>query len=209
MGKIKSNKEYAIRITHPDIGSFYFNYDNWGKYIFTSNLSKVKKWKTLSCVKDQVHRIVTNTNSRSGNTNGHFTFFNCDEINIPDKLKHNVRISRKKKFYYVNHLISKEKVKFDEYEMDKVYEPLKEQIIEISKLFKNDTFKDVQFEDDVKNKFKKLTKIINQYKKNQGVVIRHMDTKGNEKVYIDIVDASFNFRTLKLQKLSGVNTSKK
>ena len=202
MGRFKSNKEYAIRITHPELGSFYFNYENYQKFIFTTDLSKVRKWKTLKIANDQVDRILKFTNYR----NSGMTIFNCDNLIIPDHLKNNVVTERKRKIYKVRHLISKDRIVEIENAMDELYLALKVQLKEINNLFENDTFKDLQYNDDVKNNFNNFTKNIAKYKQKQKIHIRHLNDK-YEKVYIDIVDASFNFRVLKIKKLQGENVS--
>jgi len=60
MSRIKTNKEYAIRITVPEIGDCYFSHTNdtnnyfFRTFVFTNVLSSVTKWKTTNSIEEQI-----------------------------------------------------------------------------------------------------------------------------------------------------------
>lgn len=201
MGRFASNKEYAIRITHPEIGGFYFSYDNWGKYIFTSDLSKVRKWKTLDVVKKQIDRLINNTNYYNDGRSR----IRISDFDVPNHLLSNVIHERKQKYYLVKKLVSKSNIRNIEKNMDDIYNVLKPDFKNISDLFQKDKFKEIQYEEDFLKYFNGFLKLLNEYKKNQRILSKQLNNK-YETIYIDIVDASFNFRGLKLKKLEGKQT---
>ena len=71
-GKRKSNKEYAIRLVHPEWGDWYYQYtpENyyWGRSntdpVFTQNLSKVTTWKTTKSVEQKISDIQESLNKK-------------------------------------------------------------------------------------------------------------------------------------------------
>ena len=53
MSRRKTLKEYAIKIVHPELSDFYYQYNTVNSYYatsnnyyFTQNLNKVQTWKT-------------------------------------------------------------------------------------------------------------------------------------------------------------------
>lgn len=197
MGRTKKIREYAIRITHPELGSFYFAHENWNTYMFTHELPKVKKWKTLKVIEEQVNRITDNAN---GGRNPTVRFY-CSHLEIPEHLRRNTQIIRRKNTYFVNHLISKDRVKNTENDMGIIYENIKNQMGTIKNQIDNDTFIKNQYDDDFYSSFNEFTKNVSEYRKKQRIIHRQLKSK-YESVYIDIVDVSFNFRTLKLKTLN-------
>jgi len=59
MGRIISNKQYSIRITHPEFGDYYYSHHNLDKrqYVFTQKLSSVSKWKTKKIAEQNLEQM--------------------------------------------------------------------------------------------------------------------------------------------------------
>lgn len=60
----KTTKEYAIRLVHPELGEWYYHYNNnnyqCNTFFFTQDLNKVITWKTLKFVEKEIQDITEN-----------------------------------------------------------------------------------------------------------------------------------------------------
>ena len=111
MSKLKTNKEYAIKLTHPEFGDYYFSYDRWNikyrNYIFTKSLKKVMTWKTIKFAEKQINLLLSNLNSGKGKVL--LSFIDC----FDDNIKSLIITSRKKNFYVINSVNYKTQINQD------------------------------------------------------------------------------------------------
>ena len=185
MSRIKSKKEYTL-IIHSKLGDFFFHY-YLGNYYFTQNLNKVKTWKSRKFSEKTILKILEKENSillELGN--------NCESY---EEYKDQLIYSRNKYFLplkYVKYMnkINEISSRFEllNYSLIKDAESITETIRNFNHTEKS--FRKIinNFRDDIWE-YQEYNKII-QVRNNKNVPI------------IDIVDASFNFRFLKLTKLN-------
>ena len=206
MGRIKSNKQYSIRITHPIHGVFYYSHFNWDKmqYIFTQKLSSVSKWKTKKIVEQNISEMVQHT-TNSRNIVFQVGVVKDDDTTLGDiELGQDMFVFRKRIYQKVRQVIKKSEVSESSDEMLKIYDTLKLGLKELNELFGDDSFIDVQYEKDTKSIFNRFVQNMNMYNKHQNRVIKATKLrKNNQLVYIDLVNSSFNFRGLKLKTLTS------
>lgn len=221
-GRKKTNKEYAIRLVHPELGEFYFSYikysDSYRSYndiisfMFTKDLSKVKKWKTLDIVKNEVMNMPDIIRKSSANS---------VLLKIDDSVKTGkVIISRKKYYYSITNIgseiyINKFKEKIEN--INKIIFDLKKSIKEEKINYNNIKLEiktKIENDQDIDNiikghhvfleKLNIIKKDINNCKKYQ-IELNKLNIHLNDienGIKIDIVDASFNFRLKKLKMLN-------
>lgn len=199
MPRIKTNKEYAIRLVHKDLGTFYFNYINdnpWYngstlKYVFTKDLNKVKTWKTLSFAERYIDDISTKLKTSKSYI---ILPYGTEFPDVPDKYKDSIKLYRTKYEYRIDKIVSRIHIQKSE----EIISELDKSLLTDSKhIFK--TIKKLLFmEDGFEKIVSKLAKDVKEYKKNHKFL---HSVKDCDDVYLDIVDASFNFRTLKLRNL--------
>jgi hypothetical protein len=182
----KNNKEYAIRLYHPEFGDFYYSHSNdtytrSKKFCFVKNLKRVAKWKKKDVAEKNMEYIL--------GKNYHILFLSFDKNS---EIQHtDIEVYGKRKYYTINRLPLTEKnietLKLKNEELEKSLSINFDLMSELfnKKIFNDDFFKRV-------NLFKKDTKT---YKDN------HEKLRSDEGVILDVVDASFNFRSLKLKKL--------
>jgi hypothetical protein len=224
MSKIKTNKEYAIKIIHPEFGEFYYSYNGWNRfyrtYIFTKNLSKVLTWKTNKFAEKQIDLILSNLEMNKGKI---FLSLGCE---VDDNIKHSAILSRKKYFYPI--ISAKSKLVINN-AIDNIQEcglnliTLKNEIESINNFKDNFVIKNFEsvfncdkilynLEDaekyiaEIKNASNILYNFYNNsisYIENCKIVEDDKLRSDNE-IYLDIVDASYKFRKLKLKNLDNV-----
>ena len=202
----KSNKEYAIRLVHPDFGEYYFNYDNrnydnlnHGTYIFmfTQTLSNVRKRKTLKIVEKQILDI---TNKLSDSINNKILIPITEELRekLNEEIKSKLLFQRSKYYFIIQSVISKYHVN----DAKNNIERLNVSLIEDSKQITNSIRETLHIEKDFMKVLKKFESDINQYRKDYSFLEKHTNI---EVAYLDIVDASYGFRYLKLKTLREIN----
>ena len=185
-GRAKSHKDFTIKLNHPEMGDFYYHYHNNGgyysghsghrqTYYFTQNLNKVTTWKTSKYAETQIKEIFDTLQKNEG----HILLEFGEEPN--EELKGKLTISRKKYYFTVKSIMSKHLIKTAKDNVDKLNESLVNDSKMITKLIK-------------KNKHieKDFLSIINKL------------TTDAEPVFLDIVDASYGFRLLKLRTLKKI-----
>jgi len=103
MSKIKTNKEYTIKIEHPTLGIYYYSYcgfnDKFRPFVFTKNLSKVQTWKTTKFVEKHIESILSKINQKSGKI--YLSLGTEPDENLSRELKENSIISRKMNYYII------------------------------------------------------------------------------------------------------------
>lgn len=196
-GRAKTNKEYAIRISHPKMGDFYYSHYNDRKCMFTQDLSKVSKWKTKRIVEGIIKDYLI-----SGKYNIVLSLGKVDVDYIPDDK--NKYVSRKRLYYNISTVAEKRKIlEFNE-SMELVYDSIKKQLVDFNNLLTDDDFLKKQYEKENRDILNKFVNNINIFKKHQNSIIKY--TKDLENTFfVDIVNASFNFRTLKIKNLNIIN----
>lgn len=198
-GRAKSNKEYAIRISNPKVGDFYYSHynENGRKCMFTQDLSKVSKWKT----KKIVEGIIKDYLIRS-NYNLVISLGKVDTDYVPtDKNKY---VFRKRLYYSIPAVAEKGKIVEVNESMELIYDSLKRQLMDFNNLLSDDDFLRKQYEKENRDILNKFVNDINIFKKHQNNIIKY--TKDLENTFfLDIVNASFNFRTLKIKTLNTIN----
>jgi len=198
MPRIKSNKEYAIRLTIPSIpelGHYYYSYNNNGdsfassesRYMFTQDLSKVNKRKTLVRVKNDIIQIQDTLKLDKGEILISFGKKLDEDIN--ENVKSKLFLHRGTYYLKINKV-------FSNYQ------------IENAKKIKNDLdktlSKDAQYIADIIKNSQHLSKNVNLYRKSYNLIKENEMTMPST---LDIVDASHNFRFLKLKKLAEKNNN--
>ena len=194
-GRVKSRKDYTIKLVHPEMGEFYFHYYNRDytryNYYFTQNLNKVKVWKTSKFVESQIKDIFDKLDDKKGKV---FLEFG-EEPN--EEMKSKLTISRKKYYFTINSIMSK--IHIDNAKNN--ISELNETLVNDSKLITKLIRKNKHIEKDFMKIINKLTNDINMYRKDYNFLEK---SKDSEPVFIDIVDASYGFRLLKLKTLKKV-----
>jgi len=239
MPRKRSNKEYAIRLTHPKLGIFYFNYENTQYYnynhndtklVFTQNLKKVRTWKTLNAVNENISnikdRLDNNKNDKIILPISNEKAEEIISINDAQLPSSHLILSRKNYYYSISSIISKTHLDLAKSEIDNLDITMVNGSEEITKLikksnfFKNDftalfekmkngDFTEVtkllnnsqNFEKKFTQLFGKLKNDINKYQKNYMYFEKN---KNNVGVTLDIADASYGFRLLKLKTLAKI-----
>lgn len=197
MGRIKNSKEYAI-ILKTKFGDYYYNYTNhnviYNEFIFTQDLSKVSKWKTLKIVKNQIWNI-----KEKLETNYNKILLHVDDVNnfeIDDK---NKIIWKRKKPYYpilkVSSNIHLNKAKSN-------IESLNKNLYNDAEYVFNMIKENKHMEKDFISIFKKLSNDIILYRKEFSFIQKYSNE--NVETYLDIVNASYGFRFLKLKNLNEI-----
>lgn len=207
MPRRKTNKEYAIRLVHPDLGEYYFNYNNTGdnyayynnkpsSFMFTQTLKKVNIWKTLSVVEAQILQMIEDLNSKKGKIL--IPFGSELNENWSEKAKANMIFKRKKYYYQINNIVSKYHIDSAKSNIKKLDETLLADSIMITEMIKNS----LHLEKDFMKKIKQFENDINSYRKDYSLLDKHMNF---DVAYLDIVDASYGFRYLKLKTLKELS----
>lgn len=220
-GRKKTNKEYAIRLVHPEFGEYYFNYvkysdSNYGysnihNFMFTKDLSKVKKWKIL----DVVNYNISNMTDKVQKISKDNILLQIDDNAVKsDKMI----ISRKKYYYQISQIGSESivcKIKEKIEKCNEILLSLKESIKKEKdyynnlNLIKNEIKNEIDIENiskyhsDILSRLNSIKKNIKKCKSYQ-TDIDDLNKKLSEietGIKIDIVDASFNFRLKKLKTL--------
>jgi hypothetical protein len=199
-GRPRTNKEYSIKLVHPEFGVFYYQYSNlnsWngvGTYFFTQNLSKVSTWKNIKYTEKKILKITETLESRKAKILLSFD----DDLKNKFITNSKLIISRKKYYYPItNKIVSKTHINLSKNKIDELNKTLVNDSKSITKLIK----KSKHVEKEFMSIFKKLENDINSYRKEHKFL---ESNKNSEDIYIDIVDASYNFRLLKLRTLKTV-----
>lgn len=199
MGRRKLTKEYAIRLVHPEIGEYYFNYINTGGYyetktdaIFTQTLSKVRKWKTLKTVEEQILTITNELKSKKLKI--FIPITNDARENFSDDIKNKMICNRKKYYYPIEKVISKHHINAARNNVNRLNETLLCDTKMISEMIE----KSEHLEKDFMKIIKKLENDLNTYRKDHSFLDKNKDV---DIAHLDIVDASYGFRYLKLKTL--------
>lgn len=226
MPRIRTSKEFAIKLIHPKFGDFYYSYAGWSDkgyhYIFVRNLSKVSKWKTEKFTEKQINNMLTSTKNKK-----------CKILlsfgeNVDDSLK-TLMIESKKKFYFPvssiaslyslnktieDNIIIESNLKTQSISFLGVFEDLKNNFIPNLEEYLSDSTvnqKNVNFEnqlsyiDILMKNTSELSHLMKDYISNNKQIHNTKlivdDNKKNDGAYLDIVDASYNFRSLKIKTL--------
>lgn len=203
MGRRKGHKEYAIKLVHPELGDYYYHYNNNGGYYnpcknnalfsfyFTQNLNKVSTWKTLKFVEKQILEIKNRLDQKNGKI--------LIELgkDAKDELKENAILSRKKYYYPIKSIMSKVHIDNAKNNLDKLNQTLVEDSKLITKLIKSSK----HLEKDFMKIFHKLHDDINSYRKDHNFLEMNSNA---EPIFLEIVDASYSFRLLKLKTLKKI-----
>jgi len=232
MSKIKINNEYAVRINHPELGVFYFSYcglnEKFNPFVFTKILSKVQTWKTIKFAEKQINIIISQLESNEGkiylslgtNIECEYTskifqsrkkyYYLIDSIqNVRSKIN---LITANKNVNNLNVTLIE-----DSEEICNVYKNIKNNffINKIKKLdncdvdfdeilkYSNDTLLSINTYNAIQNelvlKVNNYLEDISLYKKDISIL---EDSKTYKGLYLDIIDASYGFRRLKLNTLN-------
>lgn len=207
MARFKTNKEYAIKITHPEFGVYYYshynyaggysyNYNNYNNskvnYIFVQDLSKVLTWKSTGFTQKKLTEINSDLHSNSGKI---LLSLGTD---VKQEIKDRAILSKKKYYFEINAITSREIAKTAQDDLDRLNISLLEDSKNIAKLIKKNKHVEKDFQKDFMKIFKQLESDINLCRKSYNF----LDNSQNVKVFIEIVDASYNFRLLKLRTLN-------
>jgi len=196
MGRRKTTKEYAIRLTHPDFGEFYFNYFNNDSYNFTQNLSKVTTWKTLSAVKSLISYIEQSVENRQHRI---VLPFGKDVNNIEERFRSKMTCSMKRYYFPINSIKSKNEIQRAKDNIEKLNKTLLPDSEYITNMIKHSK----QLEKHFMGFVEKLRNDLNLYRKDHSFLEKN---KNSEEIFLDIVDASYSFRLLKLRNLKAIQT---
>lgn len=195
MGKRKSTKDYAIRLIHPDIGEYYFNYcDNSNNFVFTQTLSRVQTWKTNETLNWQIENIESKLKSQSSRI---ILSLGKDVSDIKEEIKTKLICSMKRYYYPISCIKSKqliENAKNNIIRLDKSLLPDSELITDMIKHSR-------QTDKNFISILKTLESDVNLYRKEYAYLQKN---KNAEEIFLDIVDASYNFRLLKLKTLKNI-----
>jgi len=234
MSKIKINNEYAIRINHPELGIFYFSYcglnEKFRPFVFTKNLSKVQTWKTDKFAEKQINIIISNMKSKNGkiylslganieceysdkifqsrkkyyylidsiqNVRSKINFITANK-NIKNLKSTLIEDSEKicdvynnmKNGFFTNKI---NKIENCEVDFDDILNDSSDTLLSINK------YKDIQ--DDLIFKVNNYIEDISLYRNEIGIL---EESKTYDGLYLDIIDASYGFRKLKLQTLNSL-----
>lgn len=234
MSKIKINNEYAIRINHPDLGIFYFSYcglnEKFNTFVFTKILSKVQTWKTSKFAEKQIDIIISKMESDKGkiylslgeNIECEYTdkifqsrkkyYYLIDSIqNVRSKINlltadknikklNDTLINDSENIYNLynnikNNLFINKIKKLNNCDVD-LDEILKYSIETLSSI---NTYNGIQ--NDLVLKVNNYLEDLSLYKKEICII---EESKTYEGLYLDIIDASYGFRKLKLNTLNSL-----
>lgn len=222
MPKNKIKQEFAIKLIHPDFGDYYFSHFSWHdskhSFVFVKDLSKVEKWKTIKFTQKNIENLRKSIETDRGKIMLSFG------ENVDDSIKHLMILSKKKYYLPITDIkiISHLNDAIENLNMtDKDFQDVSINFIDNFKNIQNDLIlkiNDYILDDDSTiQKYKmddylleirhflkstiKLHKTLHKYVKNKEIIKELQDYKGS---YIDIVDASYNFRTLKLRTLNSI-----
>lgn len=203
---IRSSKTYSMKITHPIMGEYYFSYINSfdyrnPKFVFTQNLSKVKKWKNKKSVE---HFIISMKKTIKGDS-----WYHSGSIVIPlgktldPKLKNlkNIELINKRYFFYIKNIKEEIDIKKEIKKLDETKKLIKSRSKEYNELLDN-IFENRGKMDSLIRISNSITNHIRNYINKDKFINEH---KVNETDFLDshieVVDSSFNFRKLKLRTL--------
>lgn len=194
MGRRKIIKEYTIKLIHPELGEWYYHYNNnyYNKscFYFTQDLSKVTTWKTIKYVQREIKKIIEKL--EKSKKYKIFLEFGKDP---KEELKDKMNISRKKYYYPIESVTSK--VHFDNAKT--TIDTLNKSLVDDSKMITKMIRKNKHIEDNFNDLINKLVSDVKEYKENFNFLEKN--NKNNSKILLDIVDASYGFRLLKLRTL--------
>jgi len=209
MPRVKLIREYAIRLVHPILGIYYYNYTNYNWYnggswfMFTQDLSKVSKRKNIKSLEKQISQITESDLSSDVSFEIH-----SDKIllplgkelkeNLDPEIKNKIFHHRNRYYYSIDNIVSK-------YHIDKAENDFNESNKILSSNIKSivDMFNDSEYlNDDFIKTIKSLEYNVNVCRDNYNFL---KETKKTSKqAQLDIIDASFNFRYLKLKTLGKI-----
>lgn len=197
MGRIKTNKEYTIKLIHPEFGEYYLyyirnnSYGNGISYIFTKNLNKVLTWKTIKYVEEEMKSI----KDRLSNVTGDILLSFGENVN--EELKPRLIYSRKKYFFKVSFATSHALMEEAQNNINSLNISLLTDSELIFETIKNGMHFEKEFSKIIKNLDSQISKYRTEY-----FFLEKSKTNG---VFVDIVDASYNFRFLKLKNLNNLS----
>lgn len=210
MPKNKIFKDFAIKLIHPDFGDFYYSWRREHNYVFVKELPKVMKWKTTKFTEKQIKLIQSDLEKNKGSILLSFG------DNVNDSLKSRMIISKKRYYFPITEIIdmsnlnvAKEGINKYNSEFKDVYEKFLVSLKDIKndlllkntdeKTFINDINENIlTFKNFVKDT-NKLSKNIDNYLYHKNILEELSTHSGS---YLDIVDASYNFRKLKLNTIN-------
>lgn len=200
MARKKILKDYTIKITHPEFGEYYLNYirNNYGysstidvSYLFTKNLNKVKTWKTTKSIESEIKFMQERLVKNRGEI---LLIFGSD---VDDELKTRMVVSCKRYYFKITSFVDKIKINAAKNNISLLDSTLISDSELITEGIKNgDHIIDKTF---VK-KIKQLQSDISNYKEDYLYLEKNKDVD----VTVDIADASYGFRLLKLKNLRKV-----
>lgn len=205
MGRIKTNKEYSIKLIHPEFGEYYLNYirDNnqycYGyaknkigySYIFTKNLNKVTTWKNAKTIESTINLI------KDSLCNGTCEILLSLGKEVKEEIIDKLICSRKK--YYFRILFATSQPLIDE--AKKNINSLNISLLRDSELIMEAIKNGGHIEKDFSKQIKKLDSQVSKYRTDY-LFLEEAEKSG---VLLDIVDASYGFRFLKLKNLKNLN----
>lgn len=205
MARFKTNKEYAIKITHPEFGVYYYSHCNSPyysynsqntkyKYIFVQDLSKVLTWKSTGFTEKQIIEINTRLINHSGQ------ILLSLGANVNQETKSKLILSKKKYYFEIKAITSRENVKTAQDDLNRLNVSLLEDCKNVTKLIKKNKHVEKDFQKEFIKIFKQLESDINLCRKSYNF----LDNSQNVEIFIEIVDASYNFRLLKLRTLNNL-----
>jgi hypothetical protein len=190
MTKIKSNKEYTIKLNHSELGDFYYRtkkscdkYNNRSynfNYYFTQDINDVQTWKKQKLVEKKVEDI-------------HY------DVNTKD-CKIFLAIDNSKTYYAISNITSSVYTE----KITRILTDLKESLITDSKNIYDMIGEDRQTEDNFMSNIKLLENDLNTYRKNYSFLKKTNTHINDKEVNLSVVDASYGFRLLKLKKLNSI-----
>lgn len=197
---MRNNKEYAIKITNKNLGDFYYHYtkilwkDNYRYYVFSKKTIGIRKWKTIGYINTVIDEIFEKLlhNNRIARS---MILLECTDLfneGIVKESEYNLLISRKKCFIQVTKVSSKNMIERTDLEISNYVS----KITSLMKTAENDKILDLTVVKKMLDNLKLKITSYNKYKKCDNA--NYQDYINNS---IDYVDASYNFRLLKLKKL--------
>lgn len=195
---MRNKKEYAIKITNKNLGDFYYHYtkilwkDNYKYYVFSKKTIGVRKWKTIQYINTVIDEIFEKLLHRSPRS---IILLECTDLfneGIVKESEYNLLISRKKCFIQVTKVSSKNMIERTDLEISNYVS----KITSLMKTAENDKILDLTVVKKMLDNLELKITSYNKYKKCDNA--NYQDYINNS---IDYVDASYNFRLLKLKKL--------
>lgn len=202
MARRKTTKEYAIRLIHPELGEYYFNYMNTGnyysskqipEYVFTQTLKKVNTWKTKNVVEKFVKDIVSTVNGKKRKI--YIPLGKELDENLSREIKSKIVCIKKRFYFSIENIFTDSEVVRLKEENEKIHSAIVIDSKFIKKKIKEEDFTSEDFLI-VLNKFNNSIK---RYNKNTNTLNTTL-LEGR----IDIVNASYGFRYLKLKNLKSI-----